>query len=494
MLCGKYQLVIFAKNSLPMSKKCILLVRVSTTQQDLNQQREVVYKEALRDGYKVSDIIIIEDKESGSRLSEEERNGLNRMYAEINNCSDINAVYVYEISRISRRAAVVYSVRDFLIKHNIQLVVITPFCRLLNPDGTVSETSNVMFGIFASLAENETMIRKARTERGIHRLISEGKHGRSRPLFGYAVNKEKYYIEHPENAEIVRTIFRLYLKGVSIRKISIELHERNIFGHVTFSDLMQRVWKILKEERYAGDGRFPALITRKQFDDAALIRQVKKREYSINNVYLCKRMLKDSETMQTLSPRIGIKRYATININRDKNFKQISVRMDLMDDLLLSKAIELHKKYGHQISDVNEYKHDIEVLRVKIDTCKAVINKMKESIERTEERYIIGAITKDKAETLERGFIERIQENEKNIIICKNKIEYIEGLMQQVIDNYSFDYERLSNEDKVKLIRTTINYATVQRGVNRNATIVEIFNNYNEETEKVIIFSGRKVK
>ena len=60
-------------------KKCILLVRVSTIMQDLVQQTEKVRDAAIRDGYKEESIIIIEDKESAVKLSEEERNGLNNM-------------------------------------------------------------------------------------------------------------------------------------------------------------------------------------------------------------------------------------------------------------------------------------------------------------------------------------------------------------------------------------------------------------------------------
>ena len=46
--------------------KAILLIRVSTYSQDLLQQRNEVIKEALKDGYKEENLIIIEDKEKGT--------------------------------------------------------------------------------------------------------------------------------------------------------------------------------------------------------------------------------------------------------------------------------------------------------------------------------------------------------------------------------------------------------------------------------------------
>lgn len=59
-----------------MKDKCIILSRVSTIVQDLNQQTEEVKKQALADGY--TEIIIIEDKESAVKLDEESRLGLSK--------------------------------------------------------------------------------------------------------------------------------------------------------------------------------------------------------------------------------------------------------------------------------------------------------------------------------------------------------------------------------------------------------------------------------
>jgi len=59
--------------------KAILLVRVSTKTQDFDEQERAIYEMAIKDGYSPDDIIPICEKESGIKLSEEERAGLNRM-------------------------------------------------------------------------------------------------------------------------------------------------------------------------------------------------------------------------------------------------------------------------------------------------------------------------------------------------------------------------------------------------------------------------------
>ena len=53
--------------------KAILLVRVSTKTQDFDEQERAIYEMAIKDGYSPDDIIPICEKESGIKLSEEER-------------------------------------------------------------------------------------------------------------------------------------------------------------------------------------------------------------------------------------------------------------------------------------------------------------------------------------------------------------------------------------------------------------------------------------
>ena len=96
--------------------KAIILSRVSTSQQDLTQQTEDVLREAHKDGYSDRNIIIIENVESAIKLSEEERQGLNKMKDYIKRDSSIQCVYIYELSRLSCRQLVLFSIRYFLVE------------------------------------------------------------------------------------------------------------------------------------------------------------------------------------------------------------------------------------------------------------------------------------------------------------------------------------------------------------------------------------------
>lgn len=134
--------------------KAIILSRVSSIQQDLTQQTEEVLKEVYKDGYSDENIIIIEDKESAIKLSEEERMGLNKIKEYINNDPTIETVYLYELSRLSRRQLVLFSIRDYLVERHIQLICLKPYFKLLDFDGTMSQTGSLMFSIFSSISES----------------------------------------------------------------------------------------------------------------------------------------------------------------------------------------------------------------------------------------------------------------------------------------------------------------------------------------------------
>ena len=464
--------------------KAILLVRVSTQVQDLVQQRNIVIEAALKDGYTRDNLILIEDKESASRLSEEERNGLTKLKEYITNDSEINCVYTYEISRISRKSLVFHSIRDFLIKHNVQLVILNPYCKMLNDDGTISTTANIYFGIFGAMAENETMVRKGRTERGIKKLIAEGKHGRGRALFGYDVDKDKYYIPHSENAEIVKTIFRLYNKGLSIRNLAIEMQERGYFKHVTFSDLQQRVFKILKDKRYTGIKPYPALIDKTTYETSVTLRNERRIEYNIPTIYICKGILKDKNTGQTLSPKKTLNRYATVNLNRLPDFKQVSISFDIIEPLILEYAIRHHKEYikTYSVDVVGNINHNINVLQQKIQSLQDKIDNLTASRDKIEERLILGRISDEKANELEDKITKEINDTNNSIAIFKEKIKHLEETLNNTHNNKEIDYDNLSKEEQVELIKSVVNMVLISK-TNKSTAIIEIHNNFNENVE-----------
>ena len=199
-------------------EKVIVLSRCSTVYQDVTQQTDSIMKQVYLDGYNDDQVIIIENNESGSKLSIEEREGLNEMFSLIENdiSKEIKSVYCFEISRIGRKPDIVFKVRDFLLNHNINLVCVKPYFKMLDEDGKISESSSIMFGLFAVMAESETRTRVERTMRGKRKLKAEKKWAGGWIRFGYSVGSDKRFVPN-DDAETVKEIFDMYLTGLSVR-------------------------------------------------------------------------------------------------------------------------------------------------------------------------------------------------------------------------------------------------------------------------------------
>ena len=99
---------------------------MSTLQQDFEAQRKEVVRVAKADGYKDSEIAIVEGKESAIKLKEEQRETISEMKEIINENPSIESVYVFAVDRLARRVSVVISVKDYLLDKGINLVFLNP--------------------------------------------------------------------------------------------------------------------------------------------------------------------------------------------------------------------------------------------------------------------------------------------------------------------------------------------------------------------------------
>ena len=193
--------------------KAILLVRVSTETQDFDEQEKAIYEMAIRDGYSPDNIIPVCEKESGIKLSEEERAGLNRMKELIETDSTINCVYSWEVSRIARRKKINFSVLDYLTERKVQLVIKEPFMRLFKDNGDIDEGAEMVFTLFSQLAEVEMRTKLARWKRTKDAKRKQSFYTGGWLLYGYNVDEVTKKIVPSEDAEIVQKIFNMYLTG-----------------------------------------------------------------------------------------------------------------------------------------------------------------------------------------------------------------------------------------------------------------------------------------
>ena len=190
--------------------KAIIFSRVSTTSQEYTEQTNRLKISALRDGFSAENLVYIEEKESGIKLSEEERLGLTELKNTIVNDS-ISAVYIFEVSRLARTKKVLFSIEDFLVKNKVQLKIDTPSVSLLNNDGSVNDAAEMIFTLYAQMAESEMRIKKERFRNGKNRAKKEGRFMGGTVTFGFSVDADNRLIVNDAEAAVVRDIYRMYI-------------------------------------------------------------------------------------------------------------------------------------------------------------------------------------------------------------------------------------------------------------------------------------------
>ena len=239
-------------------KRCVIFSRVSSAHQSAEEQTKELLSEAYKNGFSDQEIIIIEWTESAIKLAESERISIQKLYDTIDT-HPIECVICRELSRIARRPDVLYKVRDKLIEKQVQLIVTQPYMRLLDEKGKLSQTANIMFSLFSSIAESEMAIKIERFKEGKLRKKNAGKWAGGFLPFGYDYDKDTHdiYIV-PEQRDTIIKIFDLYVnKGLSTVKIARQLNqtgELNVCrnGH-SVETAISTIGSILKNPAYIGE-------------------------------------------------------------------------------------------------------------------------------------------------------------------------------------------------------------------------------------------------
>ena len=120
---------------------------------------------------------------------------------------------------------------------------------------TLDTRGEVLLTIMASLAQQESESLSKNTKMGIHYRFQQGKVMVNAHCFlGYDKDEDGHLVINPEQAEIVKRIFREYLEGKSCKKIAQGLQRDGILtsrGKAKWHDTSIR--KILENEKYMGD-------------------------------------------------------------------------------------------------------------------------------------------------------------------------------------------------------------------------------------------------
>lgn len=148
-----------------------------------------------------------------------ERPGLQKLLSDIKE-HRIDCVVVYKVDRLSRSLMDFAQLLEVFEKNNVTFVSVT------QAFNTNTSMGRLTLNILLSFAQFEREIISERTKDKMGAARKRGQWLGGRPPFGYARDKnEKKLIINGDEADVVRKMFELYLKGNSLLKVASILNE-----------------------------------------------------------------------------------------------------------------------------------------------------------------------------------------------------------------------------------------------------------------------------
>lgn len=498
-----------SKEPLNGSGKAILFSRVSTLGQDLTQQNDELYAEAKRNGYDEKDIILIEQKESAIKLDEDERIGIHQLKDAIAK-ENVECVIIYEISRLSRRPTVLYSVRDFLIEHQVNLICMKPYMRLLDPDGKMSQTASILFSLFGALSESEMMIKKERMMRGRLAKREQLKYIGGNVQFGYTWDKDsdKIYVNEEERDTVIE-IFERYANGESKRQIAKDLVDRGQLRYDSYSTACVMLGRMLRRPEYAGikgdTYPYPAIISQE------LYYKVRTRAESRNNyrvriqgLYYLQGLIHWKMNGMLMSPSKLSVQYKAWDENTNTG---TMINLDYIESLVWHFVVEYKKRISGP-EKVHTAKSIIdEIMRNNQRQQKAIEEhyNIEKTIERINERVVKGKMSDTQGDRM----IEEQQVRLKELDNMMNKYAEDTRTLQSQLDNLKNninDYDSLNEEQKNRIIRECVKRVDIDRdGITSIGKYIEIYmanghkhlvhmSKHGNYFDTYIIYNGEEIK
>jgi len=226
----------------------IICARVSTEDQarhgySLGSQVEQCRRRLAQEGVTENIEVLVDDGYSGEFL---DRPAINRLRAYLD-AGIVESVTFQDPDRMSRNLTNQLILSDEIEKAGARLMFVTG-------DYDASPEGKLFFAMKGAVSAYEKAKIRERTIRGKRGKAGKGKVVHNARPFGYGWDKEaSVYVVDPEQAEVVRLIYDLFLNhGMGCRVIARELKERGVEGPrgKPLSDVT--VHKVLTRELYCG--------------------------------------------------------------------------------------------------------------------------------------------------------------------------------------------------------------------------------------------------
>lgn len=444
--------------------KIIVMVRTSTSEQDITDQHKEMEDFVLSKGWKKNQIIWIEEQgASAAKVDSTYRSMIDTIKEKIESDKDIKCFAVWHLNRLARTEEVWVEVKTFFVSHKVQVLVKNPELRLLTEDGKVDAGMELAAGLLAILSVQDQLERKEKFKRAKKSMAASGKYvgGHIIP-YGFSVDTDGYYVEKEDEASAIRLAFQLYASGkYSTYTLSKELEERGI------SISEYKLCRILRNKAYIGEAVgeyktiFPAIVSKELFEEVEKVRENNKIEMKKKGAALGAKLIKCPSCGAVFTS--NSKHYRCSRHSHhgpcDNGF---ALRASVADSLLWRLASIEHLQYLTDLNEnkTEEYKKELAVVDEKI---KAGLEKLKiiqSKKDRIAENYEDGLISKKTRDLRLSKVQDEARLRQEYLTSLQVKREGIAGLLEEgnpdSVEAFVAALDTMDNEDKFDIIHKHI--------------------------------------
>lgn len=378
-------------------------------------------------------------------------------------------VLVWKLDRFARNRYDSAHYKAMLRKNGVK-VVSAKEAISEGPEGIILESMLEGYAEYysAELAQKVT--------RGMKENALKGKYNGGIVTFGYVVDENKCFQEHPVNAKIVRNIFERYSSGDGVKEILQSLQAQGVKNQTGKIPNYNFVTGILKNRRYLGEYRFrdtvvenvfPILVSQEVFDKCqkrlefnhkkpAHFKSVKEKYLLTGKIYCghCG----DHMCGVSGSGKAGVK-YRYYHCNSAKTKKTCNkkrIKKDLIEEIVINAIFKIL--------------NDSDLINNIVDTCYAMQTNenielfiMKNSLRQTE-KEIENIITAIKRGVISDAITSALKHSEAERDKLKNQIA-LEEISRPVLTKEQIKYwlkqlrnaNRTDNKEMQALIDTFVN-------------------------------------
>jgi site-specific DNA recombinase len=474
--------------------KAAIYVRVSTTdKQDTDRQIKDLIPCAIKDGF--VEYEIFSEKISGYK-SREERYELERLIAQADKYS---CIYVTEISRLGRNPKHTREIIEHLIDIKVPIYIQNIGHKTILNDGSRNSVLNIVLQVLMEFADQESKLMKQRSKSGLRTSAEMGKAGGSINFpYGYKKDDKKMLVIDEYEADVVKKIFDLYLKGLGTKKIANTLNDENIPTKFNKSYLkpfkikntpVQKdpklvkwndavIYGILTNPIYKGDRRFkdeifkaPVIIESSIWDKAESIRisRGNSKEKESKYLYILKDLIKCGRCGRNYFAKYRKSEkdkfyICSSSLIKGGNCGNKGIGIEILDGLVWHFVVQNYFFFiQDDYSNISNLNQRIELAKREIKSVKKNILQKSESKERLHNLYIDGIIPQSELFKKDKELVKNLMSLESDLHSFEKELLDLETQKEELnnLNTFTDKIERLDRVEINYIIRKIISKINV---------------------------------